>query len=101
MGILDTPAGDDTPEIWTALSGISKDPVITEYTISEHDVKGPFLKKLPAKMEAMKNLKALSYTSPREAIVLKKHAENPRTGKPASPDTARRMLDALTKEPPS
>jgi lipoprotein-anchoring transpeptidase ErfK/SrfK len=36
-------------------------------------VKGPFLKKLPAKMEDMKGLKALGYTSPREAIAEKFH----------------------------
>lgn len=62
-----------TPEIWKMLSGASTDPVITEYTITEHDVKGPFLKKIPAKMEAMQDLKALGYTSPREAIAEKFH----------------------------
>ena len=62
-----------TSEIWTMLSSTSKDPVIAEYTISANDVKGPFLKKIPAKMEAMKDLKALSYTSPREAIAEKFH----------------------------
>jgi lipoprotein-anchoring transpeptidase ErfK/SrfK len=62
-----------TSEIWTALSATSQDPVITEYTITEGDVKGPFLKKLPTKMEDMKRLKALSYTSPRQAIAGKFH----------------------------
>ena len=62
-----------TPEIWSALAPTSKDPVIVEYTISENDVKGPFLEKLPAKMEEMKGLKALSYTSPREALAEKFH----------------------------
>jgi lipoprotein-anchoring transpeptidase ErfK/SrfK len=62
-----------TPEIWNMLVGTSKDPVIAEYKISESDVKGPFLEKLPAKMEGMKDLKALSYTSPREAIAEKFH----------------------------
>ncbi len=62
-----------TPEVWTALVGTSQDPVITEYKISENDVKGPFLEKLPAKMDDMKSLKALSYTSPREAIAEKFH----------------------------
>src|SRR5882757_422248 len=55
------------------LSGTSKDPVIAEYTLTENDVKGPFLKKIPAKMEAMKDLEALSYTSPRQAIAEKFH----------------------------
>jgi lipoprotein-anchoring transpeptidase ErfK/SrfK len=62
-----------TPEIWNMLVGTSKDPVIAEYKISESDVKGPFLEKLPAKMEDMKDLKALSYTSPREAVAEKFH----------------------------
>ena len=60
-------------EVWTALAETSKDPVITEYTISESDLKGPFLEKLPAKMEDMKSLKALSYASPREALAEKFH----------------------------
>ena len=62
-----------TPEIWSALVGTSQDPVIAEYKISDSDVKGPFLKKLPAKMDDMKSLKALGYTSPREAIAEKFH----------------------------
>jgi lipoprotein-anchoring transpeptidase ErfK/SrfK len=62
-----------TAEVWTALVETSKDPVIAEYTITETDVKGPFLEKLPAKMEDMKSLKALSYTSPREALAEKFH----------------------------
>jgi lipoprotein-anchoring transpeptidase ErfK/SrfK len=62
-----------TSEVWTMLEGTSRDAIITEYTISESEVKGPFLKKLPAKMDDMKGLKALSYTSPREAIAEKFH----------------------------
>ena len=62
-----------TSEIWTRLSQTSKDPIITDYTISKSDVKGPFLEKLPAKMEDMKGLEALDYTSPREAIAEKFH----------------------------
>lgn len=61
-----------TSEIWTKLSAAGQNP-ITEYTIAESDLKGPFLKKLPKKMEDMKRLKALSYTSPREAIAEKFH----------------------------
>src|SRR3984893_7343654 len=68
-----TPGDGLAPEVWTRLVGTSKDPVIAEYTISKGDVKGPFLKKLPAKMEDMKGLKALNYTSPREAIAEKFH----------------------------
>jgi lipoprotein-anchoring transpeptidase ErfK/SrfK len=62
-----------TPEVWATLVGTSNDAAITEYTISENDVRGPFLKKLPAKLEDMKTLNALNYTSPREAIAEKFH----------------------------
>ena len=62
-----------TPEIWSALIATSADAVIVDYKITEKDVKGPFLKKLPGKMEDMKELKALGYTSPREAIAEKFH----------------------------
>jgi lipoprotein-anchoring transpeptidase ErfK/SrfK len=62
-----------TAEIWKALAETGTDPVIAGYTISEADVKGPFLEKLPTKMEDMKSLKALSYTSPREALAEKFH----------------------------
>jgi lipoprotein-anchoring transpeptidase ErfK/SrfK len=62
-----------TPEIWAALLATSSDPIIIDYKITEKDVKGPFLQKLPAKMEDMKGLKSLDYTSPREAIAEKFH----------------------------
>jgi lipoprotein-anchoring transpeptidase ErfK/SrfK len=62
-----------TPELWAKLTETGQDPVITQYTIAESDVKGPFLKKLPAKMEDMKDLKALNYTSPGEALAEKFH----------------------------
>jgi lipoprotein-anchoring transpeptidase ErfK/SrfK len=62
-----------TSEIWAALLATSSDPIIIDYRIAEKDVKGPFLEKLPAKMEDMKTLKSLDYTSPREAIAEKFH----------------------------
>ena len=62
-----------TPEIWSSLLGTSSDPVIIDYKITEKDAKGPFLEKLPAKMEDMKGLKSLDYSSPREAIAVRFH----------------------------
>ncbi|MGY4334915.1 hypothetical protein ACVWWG_009383 [Bradyrhizobium sp. LB7.2] len=44
-----------------------------DYTIAEQDVAGPFLKKLPAKMEDMKDIPQLSYGSPREGLAEKLH----------------------------
>jgi hypothetical protein len=41
---------------------------IVEYVLTDQDVKGPFIDKLPAKLEDKKSLKRLNYTSPREAL---------------------------------
>jgi len=62
-----------TSDVWSALLGTSSEPVVVDYKLTEKDVKGPFLKKLPAKMEDMKELKSLDYTSPREALAEKFH----------------------------
>src|ERR1700712_4273899 len=57
-----------TPEIWSKLQQASSDAAIVEYVLTERDVKGPYIEKLPAKMEDMKSLKALNYTGPKEAL---------------------------------
>jgi lipoprotein-anchoring transpeptidase ErfK/SrfK len=62
-----------TPELWRALEATSQEPAIVAYRISQADLKGPFVKKIPAKMEAMKSLPYLGYTSPREALAEKFH----------------------------
>jgi lipoprotein-anchoring transpeptidase ErfK/SrfK len=62
-----------TPEVWGALLATGSDPIVVDYKITEKDVKGPFLKKLPAKMEDLKGLDSLHYTSPREAIAERFH----------------------------
>jgi lipoprotein-anchoring transpeptidase ErfK/SrfK len=61
------------PELWDKLSAASEDPVLVDYKITDADVKGPFLKKLPGKLEDMKSLEALSYTSPLEGLAEKFH----------------------------
>jgi lipoprotein-anchoring transpeptidase ErfK/SrfK len=43
------------------------------YTVSKNDVAGPFLRKLPAKMEAMKGIPKLAYASAREGLAEKFH----------------------------
>jgi len=60
-------------ETWGKLTATSAEPVLTEYTITDDDVKGPFLDKLPARMENMQGLDHLGYTSPREALAEKFH----------------------------
>jgi len=67
------PDGKLDPDVWAKLTAASSEPILTEYTISNDDVKGPFLQKLPSKMEDMKDLEHLGYTSPSEALAEKFH----------------------------
>lgn len=67
-----------TPEIWSRLQGGSNDPVantavMSDYALTAADVKGPYLDKLPVKMEDMKGLKKLGYTSAKEALAERFH----------------------------
>jgi lipoprotein-anchoring transpeptidase ErfK/SrfK len=61
-----------TEEVWKALRADDR-PITSDYTISEKDLAGPFLGKLPPKMEHIKDIPKLGYTSPREAIAEKFH----------------------------
>jgi lipoprotein-anchoring transpeptidase ErfK/SrfK len=65
--------GGLTKEIWLKLVQIGSEPAMTEYQITEDDVRGPFLPDLPAKMEDMKDLPAVPYTSAAEALAEKFH----------------------------
>jgi lipoprotein-anchoring transpeptidase ErfK/SrfK len=58
--------------MWKALRADDR-PITSNYKISEKDVAGPFLNKLPAKMEELKDIPKLGFTSPREAIAEKFH----------------------------
>ncbi|OAF05643.1 hypothetical protein AYJ54_01690 [Bradyrhizobium centrolobii] len=61
-----------TEDVWKALQADDRPPTAT-YTITERDVAGPFLRKLPSRMEEMKNIPKLSFTSPREGLAEKFH----------------------------
>jgi len=61
-----------TPDIWQKLVA-DAGPALTQYTITDKDTRGPFLAKLPARLEDMKDLPALNYASPREALAEKFH----------------------------
>src|SRR5689334_12596341 len=65
--------GKWTPDLWQALSNGAPDNLFTEYTITEEDVRGPFSRKIPTKMENMKDLTGLYYTSPREELAERFH----------------------------
>lgn len=65
-------SGEVGADVWMKLASDDR-PVMTSYTISKNDVAGPFLRKLPTKMEAMKDLPKLAYTSAREGLAEKFH----------------------------
>ena len=62
-----------TPDIWSKLQAVSSGAVTADYAITAQDVKGPFLEKLPPKLEQLKALPALGYTSAKEALAEKFH----------------------------
>ncbi|WP_244476431.1 L,D-transpeptidase [Methylobacterium sp. Leaf88] len=61
------------PDLADTLQATSRDPVLTEYTVTEADAAGPFVEKIPAKMEEQADLDALGYTSPREMLAERFH----------------------------
>jgi lipoprotein-anchoring transpeptidase ErfK/SrfK len=67
-------AGSDdvSDQVWKKLASDDR-LVLKTVTIEENDVAGPFLRKLPAKMEDMKDLPKLAYGSPREGLAEKFH----------------------------
>ncbi len=62
-----------TPDIWSKLQEVTSGAVTADYAITAQDVKGPFLEKLPPKLEQLKPLPALGFTSPKEALAEKFH----------------------------
>lgn len=62
-----------TSDVWKKLKGANNDPVLIEYRLTAADLKGPFLEKQPVSLEAMKDLKALSYRSVQERLGEKFH----------------------------
>jgi lipoprotein-anchoring transpeptidase ErfK/SrfK len=62
-----------TDELWQKLAATSADPVLVEYTTSDDDFRGPFLDKVPKKLEEMKDLPAIGYGSARERLAEKFH----------------------------
>ena len=61
-----------TGEVWKKLVADDR-PVLADYSITEKDVSGPFLQKLPSRMEDMKDIPKLGFTGPREALAEKFH----------------------------
>jgi lipoprotein-anchoring transpeptidase ErfK/SrfK len=68
------PDGALDEEVWRKLTETSAEPVLTEYTITDEDVKGPFVK-IPDKMEDQAKLERLGYESPEELLAEKFHMD--------------------------
>src|SRR5215467_175493 len=66
-------SGQLTEKAWRELTSATSEPVLIEYTIADEDVRGPFVRSIPKKLEAMKDLPVLGYTSAREKIAEKFH----------------------------
>lgn len=66
-------AGASMEPVWDHLVSENSDPIIVDYTITDKDVRGPFLKKIPKKMDKMKGLRHLSYRGPKEELAEKFH----------------------------
>ena len=60
---------------WTRLTDRSEEPVMVEYTITDADVKGPFVPNIPPKMEDMANLPNLGYRSSSQRLAAKFHMD--------------------------
>jgi len=58
----------DDAALLQALAAGDGTAALQRYTISEEDVKGPFLKEVPKTLEDMAKLEHLSYTGPRERL---------------------------------
>ena len=67
------PSGKLNPDTWKRLIETGQEPVMTEYTITEDDVKGPFTERIPPKMEEQADLDRLAYTGPLELLSEKFH----------------------------
>jgi lipoprotein-anchoring transpeptidase ErfK/SrfK len=64
--------GGLTQEIWHGLVADDR-PILTTYRVTEKDVAGPFLSRLPRRMEDMKSIPRLDYISPREELAERFH----------------------------
>ena len=60
-------------KVWQTLIEADTEPVLEDYTITEEDVEGPFVKEIPNDLEAMAKLDKLAYSSPAELLAERFH----------------------------
>ena len=59
--------------LFDKLRATSTEPVVADYTLTEADVSGPYVSKIPPKMEDQADLEALGYTDAREMLAERFH----------------------------
>jgi lipoprotein-anchoring transpeptidase ErfK/SrfK len=64
-----------TRELWSQLTALSPEPAVTRYEITKDDLKGPFLKTIPDKLEDKAKLKRLAYRGPKEELAERFHMD--------------------------
>jgi lipoprotein-anchoring transpeptidase ErfK/SrfK len=67
------PSGRLDQATWSRLNEGAGEPVLTDYEITLADTKGPFVRKLPRRLEDMAKLPGLAYASPREELAERFH----------------------------
>jgi lipoprotein-anchoring transpeptidase ErfK/SrfK len=71
------PTGKLDAATFAKLTGADVEPALVAYEIGAGDLKGPFVKKIPEKLEDKAALPRLGYTGPRELLAEKFHASEP------------------------
>lgn len=67
--------GKVTRAVFDRLQATSQDPVVTDYAITDADVNGPFVEKMPAKMEEQADIGPMRYTNTREMLAERFHMQ--------------------------
>ncbi|RUU51918.1 L,D-transpeptidase [Mesorhizobium sp. M2C.T.Ca.TU.002.02.1.1] len=65
--------GKLTRETWDKLAATFAGPVLTTYDVTAKDVRGPFTRRIPVRMESMAHLKRLGYRNAREKLAERFH----------------------------
>jgi lipoprotein-anchoring transpeptidase ErfK/SrfK len=69
------PTGKLDRDTWARLTEKSGAPALVEYRIADDDVKGPFARRIPRRLEDMRRLEHLGYRNPAELLAEKFHLE--------------------------
>lgn len=65
--------GKLTRETWDKLAATFAGPVLTTYDVTAKDVRGPFTRRIPVRMESMAHLERLGYRNAREKLAERFH----------------------------